>query len=154
MLVINAMQMLIAGILSTVGALLFGMPPTEVSIQALLSALYLIAISTCLAFLLQTAAQKYTSASSASLILSMEALFASIFSFFLLHEEISPMMMLGGVLILGSILLVEYRRPTKRPESTETAKGEQYTVLGDENADLHNQSELLSVREGACESDR
>ena len=129
------------------------MPPTEVSIQALLSALYLIAISTCLAFLLQTAAQKYTSASSASLILSMEALFASIFSFFLLHEEISPMMMLGGVLILGSILLVEYRRPTKRPESTETAKGEQYTVLGDENADLHNQSELLSVREGACESD-
>ena len=152
-LVINAMQMLIAGILSTFCALLFGMPPTEVSIQALLSALYLIAISTCLAFLLQTAAQKYTSASSASLILSMEALFASIFSFFLLHEEISPMMMLGGVLILGSILLVEYRRPTKRPESTETAKGEQYTVLGDENADLHNQSELLSVREGACESD-
>ena len=88
-LVINAMQMLIAAVFSTFCALLFGAPPLRVGMQAILSALYMIAISTCLAFLLQTAAQKYTSANSASLILSMEALFASIFSFLLLHEKIS-----------------------------------------------------------------
>ena len=91
--------------------------------SAVLSALYLIAVSTCLAFLLQTAAQKYTSASSASLILSMESLFACIFSFLLLHEQITVMMIAGGALILASIVVVEYHPSSAniQQKSTETA---------------------------------
>lgn len=85
--------------------------------------MYLIAVSTCLAFLLQTAAQKYTSASSASLILSMESLFACIFSFLLLHEQITVMMIAGGALILASIVVVEYHPSSAniQQKSTETA---------------------------------
>lgn len=122
-LVINALQMVTAGIISTFCALLFDAPPAAVGIKAMLSALYLIAVSTCLAFLLQTAAQKYTSASSASLILSMESLFACIFSFLLLHEQITPFMIAGGALILSSILIVEYHPATAdvRQEPTGSA---------------------------------
>lgn len=76
--------------------------------QAVLSSLYLIAVSTCLAFLLQTAHKSIQRRGSASLILSMEALFASIFSFLLLHESMTVLMMFGGALILSSIVLVEY----------------------------------------------
>ena len=122
-LAINALQMLTAGILSTACALFFDAPPRSVDMSAVLSALYLIAVSTCLAFLLQTAAQKYTSASSASLILSMESLFACIFSFLLLHEQITVMMIAGGALILASIVVVEYHPSSAsiQQKSTETA---------------------------------
>lgn len=152
-LVINALQMLMAGIFSTFCALLFGTPPAVISAPAIFSALYLIAVSTCLAFLLQTAAQKYTNASSASLILSMEALFASIFSFLLLHEEITLPMILGGACILSSILLVEYQRAKPRPLSTQNEEQLCYADQGDDDEILHHQSELLSVHKGACEGD-
>jgi len=70
---------------------------------------YLIFVSTLLAYLLQTYAQKFTSANSASLILSMEALFASLFSYLLLHEVMTPLMMLGAILIFLSVIFLEYR---------------------------------------------
>ena len=139
-LVINAMQMLIAAVFSTFCALLFGAPPLRIGMQAILSALYMIAISTCLAFLLQTAAQKYTSANSASLILSMEALFASIFSFLLLHEKISLFMIFGGILILCSILIVEYHKVDKKQNSTKLETDDCYSDVGDHNAFLRNES--------------
>lgn len=105
----TAMQMLTAGILSIFGAFLFESGPSSVSGEAVFSSLYLIFVSTLLAYLLQTAAQKYTSANSASLILSMEALFASIFSFLLLHEVMTIPMILGAAMIFTSILYIEYK---------------------------------------------
>lgn len=104
----TAIQMLTAGILSILCALCFESAPAHISAQAIGSALYLIFVSTLLAYLLQTAAQKYTSANSASLILSMEALFASIFSFLILHEVMTIQMILGAILIFASIIYIEY----------------------------------------------
>ena len=154
-LVINAMQMIVAAVLSTLSAMLFGNPPVVIGGQAIASALYLIAISTCLAFLLQTAAQKYTSASSASLILSMEALFASIFSFFLLQEEITFFMMIGGALILSSILLVEYQKTQSiRHVSTKEDASICYATDGDFDEDLSDTSKVLSFSERTYECDR
>ena len=56
---------------------------------------------------LQTLAQKYTDASSASLLLCTESLFANIFGYFLLHEEKTLTMVFGGLLIFISVILVE-----------------------------------------------
>lgn len=105
----TALQMITAGILSAVGALCFETPPMQIDKQAIFSSLYLIFISTLLAYVLQTAAQKYTTANSASLILSMEALFASIFSFLIFKEIMTINMMIGALLIFSSILYMEYR---------------------------------------------
>lgn len=104
----TALQMLTAGVLSLIGACFFEKMPNVISTQAIVSSLYLIFVSTLLAYLLQTAAQKYTSANSASLILSMEALFASIFSFLIFHEVMSISMMFGAALIFSSIIYIEY----------------------------------------------
>lgn len=110
----TALQMLGAGCISTVCALVFEQPPQQVSIMAFGSILYLIFVSTLLAYLLQTLAQKYTNANSASLILSMEALFASLFSFLLLHEIMSMTMIFGACMIFGSVLFLEYHPKKKQ----------------------------------------
>lgn len=105
----TAMQMFTAGVLSTICALCFETPPANWNANAIGNIAYLIFVSTLLAYLIQTYAQKFTTANTASLILSMEALFASIFSFMILHEVMSGQMIVGAVLIFASILYIEYR---------------------------------------------
>lgn len=105
----TAMQMLTAGVISTICALMLEEAPAQVGTSAIGSLLFLIFGSTMLAYLLQTCAQKYTTANSASLILSMEALWASIFSFLIFHEVMSVPMLLGACLIFASILYIEYK---------------------------------------------
>ena len=91
----------------------FEKAPATLGLEALGNVGYLIFISTLLAYLLQTYAQKYTTANTASLILSMEALFASIFSFLILHEMMTLPMLVGACMIFGSVLYMEYK-PTKK----------------------------------------
>lgn len=105
----TAMQMMTAGVLSTICALLFEQPPAHLNAHAIGNVSYLIFVSTLLAYLIQTYAQKFTTANTASLILSMEALFASIFSFLILHEVLSIQMIFGAILIFASVLYIEYR---------------------------------------------
>lgn len=105
----TAMQMLTAGVLSTICALLFEQPPVQLNAGAIGNVCYLIFVSTLLAYLIQTYAQKFTSANTASLILSMEALFATIFSFFILHEILSVQMIFGAVFIFASVIYIEYK---------------------------------------------
>lgn len=105
----TAMQMLTAGVLSTICALLFEQPPAHLNAHAIGNVSYLIFVSTLLAYLIQTYAQKFTTANTASLILSMEALFASIFSFLILHEVLSIQMIFGAILIFASVLYIEYK---------------------------------------------
>lgn len=110
---LTALQMITAGIISAVCVLLFDKLPITIHMDATLNLLYLIFMSTMLAYLLQTYAQKYTSANSASLILSMEALFASIFSFIFLNETLSFSMIIGACLIFLSIIYIEYKPKRK-----------------------------------------
>lgn len=105
----TALQMLTAGIISTFFTLILESWPSAVTMTSIGSLAFLIFGSTMLAYLLQTWAQKYTSANSASLILSMEALWASIFSFLFFQETMSIMMILGAILIFGSIIYIEYK---------------------------------------------
>lgn len=107
--VMTALQMGTAGILSAICACLFERWPAQFSDEAILSLLYSIFIATMLAYLLQTWAQKYTDANSVSMILSMEALWASVFSFLFLQETMSPVMMIGAALILIAVLSMEYQ---------------------------------------------
>ena len=112
----TGLQMITAGVISTICALCFETAPASFPMEAMGNVLYLIFVSTLLAYLLQTFAQKFTTANSASLILSMEALFASIFSFLLLHEVMSLPMILGACLIFSSIIYIEYKPRRKTLE--------------------------------------
>ncbi|MCI9524337.1 MAG: DMT family transporter [Erysipelotrichaceae bacterium] len=110
----TALQMLTAGIISAILALMFESWPNKIEPAAIGSVAYLILFSTMLAYLLQTFAQKYTNANSTAMILSMEALWATVFSFLLLKEQLSFFMILGAALIFLSILYMELDTTKKK----------------------------------------
>ena len=64
--------------------------------------------STCLCYFLQTTAQKHVNSTKAAIILSTESLFGSIFSVLLGYDPLSAQMVVGGVIILASIILPEF----------------------------------------------
>lgn len=106
---LTSLQMISAGSLGAVCALLFDDAPKAVSSQALTGILYSIFIATLLAYLLQTIGQKYTSPNSASMILSLEAFFASLFSYIFLDEKFTFLMIVGAILIFLSIIYIEFK---------------------------------------------
>lgn len=112
----TALQMLTAGVISAVLALSFETWPRTIEPAAIGSVVYLILFSTMLAYLLQTFAQKYTNANSTAMILSMEALWATFFSFLLLKEQLSFFMILGAALIFLSILYMELDLSKKKKD--------------------------------------
>lgn len=107
--VMTALQMLSAGILSAVFAVSTEGLPDAIPPSAGVALAYSIFCSTMLAYLLQTWAQKYTTANSASMILSMEALWASFFSYCFFHETMTVLMLAGASLIFLSVIYIEYQ---------------------------------------------
>ncbi|WP_432409410.1 EamA family transporter [Wukongibacter sp. M2B1] len=77
-----------------------------------MSVLYLAVFGTCIAYFLQTVAQKNTLSTHAAIILSMEAVFGSIFSIVLLKEAFTIKMAAGCLSILASILITELKGKT------------------------------------------
>lgn len=75
--------------------------------------IYLAVFSTFACFTVQTIAQKYTSSSHASIIMSLESVFAAVFGVLLLGEVMTPLMIGGCVLIFVAILIieVEFKKP-------------------------------------------
>ncbi len=77
--------------------------------EGILSVLYLGAVSTTITYLIQTASQQYVDETRSAIILSMEAVFGTLFSVLLLHEKIDGKMVAGCVLILGAVLVSEIK---------------------------------------------
>ena len=98
-------QMITAFILSAVSMVVFGETDFQVTTQGWLSVLYLGVISTTLCYLLQTACQKYVDETKAAIVLSMESVFGTIFSIIILHEIITPRMVIGCVIILAAVII-------------------------------------------------
>ncbi len=72
--------------------------------------IYLGLFSTCVAYVLQTSAQKILSETKAAIILSTEALWGMIFSIIILHEIITFRMMVGAALIFSAIMIAEIKQ--------------------------------------------
>lgn len=67
--------------------------------------LYLGVFSTTLAFFMQTYSQKSTTNTRAAIIMSTEALFATVFSILVFQENLTMKMALGSVVIFSAVLL-------------------------------------------------
>lgn len=119
---VNFVQILAAAVISVVIFLIKGEGFQGVQlVQGLVPVLYLAVFSTCLAYFLQTNAQKYTSAALVGIILSLEGLFGSGFSVMLGMEPLTSKLVIGGILIVGATVLMNVDIKFLR-------KGEQHEV--------------------------
>lgn len=100
-------QIGIAAVLFVITALITEPIPTSFTPRAWLAIVYLAVFSTFACFTLQTVAQKYTSSSHVSIILSLESVFAALLGVVLLGEVLTPIMLVGCTLIFAAILMVE-----------------------------------------------
>ena len=80
--------------------------------------LFLSVFCTGFAFVVQPVAQKYTTATHASLIFSLESVFAALAAFLLFGEVLSLKGYVGAALLLLGILVaeVDFRALVKRPQ--------------------------------------
>jgi len=85
--------------------------------EGILPIIYLGLFSTCICYLIQTTAQKYTSPTKAGIIMSMEGFFGSLFSVVLGIEILTKNLIIGGTLVLTSVILVEVK--LKKRKSTQ-----------------------------------
>lgn len=79
------------------------------------------ALSTALAFLLQTWGQKHTTPTRAALVFSLEPVFAWLTSYVVEHEVLTGRVLAGAACILSGILLVEIK-PLGRRQTSEKVK--------------------------------
>ena len=111
--VLNFLQMTTACILSVIGLFVSGDFHFAPSMKSVLAVLYLGIVSTTICYLLQTVSQKYVDETKSAIILSMEAVFGTVFSVILLHEAVTLRMILGSALILSAVLVSEIQ-PKKK----------------------------------------
>jgi len=104
---LSALQFSAAGILCLVLALLFEPFPTGLDSSTWLSIGYLSVMCTALCFFLETWGIRYTPASTAALIMTLESVFGVLFSVLLYHEVITARIALGFVLIFAAVIIAE-----------------------------------------------
>lgn len=105
--ILNLVQMVVAFVLSFVTLLISGDINLQISRPGIISVMYLGILGTTVAFLIQTVAQKNVDETKSAIILSMEAVFGSLFSIMILKEAINIRMIIGCALILGAVIVSE-----------------------------------------------
>lgn len=81
--------------------------------KGMAAVIYLGVFSTCLCYFLQTTAQQHVDSSKAAIILATESLFGTIFSVALGYDRLTINMVVGGMIILASIILPELQLSKK-----------------------------------------
>lgn len=112
-LLLTMLQFFFSGLIAWIPALAFESFPTALSPMAIVSIVYLSVMATCLCYILQNAGQKFTTPSTASLILSLEAVFGVLFSVIFTSEQITLKIFTGFALVFIAILISELK-PFKR----------------------------------------
>lgn len=105
--ILNFLQMFTAFCLSIIGLLFSGSINLSLSKQGFSAIIYLGVVSTALCYFLQTATQKHVDETKSAIILSMEAVFGTLFSIILLGEKPNLKMVIGGIMILSAVLISE-----------------------------------------------
>lgn len=124
--VLTFLQLAVSGVLSLAVLLLFDMDRISVTAlqDGIVPSLYLAIFSTCLCYFLQTKAQQYISPGRVGIILCSEGLFGSLFSVAIGLEPITVNLVIGGIIILSSILMMEIHHD--KPNVNEQEIEEEY----------------------------
>ena len=108
----SAIQFIITGVLSWIFAFITESPSIEKIVSATIPILYCGVISGALGYTLQIVGQRYTDPSTASLLMSLESVFAVIAGVLLLNETMVFQEILGCIIMFAAIILVQL--PSKK----------------------------------------
>lgn len=73
--------------------------------------LFLGAVASAATFFLQAMAQSHVSAPQAAIIYAMEPVFAAAFGWWYINEQMTPMALLGGALVIAAVILSQRAQP-------------------------------------------
>lgn len=107
--VLSTVQFAVVAIISWGCAFFFEPFPKTIAFEGVVSVLYLGIFCTGLAYFLQTAAQRYTLATHAAIILSLESVFGILLAVIMLGELFTLKMLIGCITIFVAILITELR---------------------------------------------
>ena len=110
---ISAIQFATATAISAVAAAVFETPTAEKIASALVPILYCGLVSGGIGYTLQIVAQKYTDPTIASLLMSMESVFAMIAGTVLLGEQMTARELTGCLIMFVAIVLVQIPLPKR-----------------------------------------
>ncbi len=114
-ILISCIQFLAAGFVSAVLTFLFETPSWSSILDAKVTILYAGVLSSGAGYTLQIIAQRYTKPTVATLLMSLESVFAALFGCLLLHEVLTLRELLGCVLVFAAVILAQIPLPSKRP---------------------------------------
>ena len=115
------MEFIVSGILSFIPMFIFE-TPTIASIKACAIPLLYVGIFSCgIAYTLQPAGQKYTTANVASLIMSLESVFAAVTGYIVLHDALTKRELIGCAFMFAAVLLAQFSF-TRKKDSVESSE--------------------------------
>ncbi len=110
-LLMSCIQFFTAGTIMTVCMFIFEEPELGAVFDAKYTILYAGIMSSGAAFTLQILGQRTADPASATLIMSLESVFAALSGWLILHEALLPKELLGCVLVFGAVIFVQLKNP-------------------------------------------
>lgn len=121
---LSRVQLLVSAMLSTTGAIVFEQPDAAALFAALVPILYAGIASDGIAYTLQIIGQQTTNPTVASIILTMESVFAAIGGWIILSERLSEVELLGCALVFVAVLTAQLPEPRRTQETSEATEPE------------------------------
>ena len=118
---LSCIQFFVCGILSLFPMFLAETPVWSAILDCWIPILYAGVLSCGVAYTLQILAQKHTDPTVASLLLSLESVFAAVAGAIILHEQLAPRELAGCVLMFAAIIIAQLPSKTER-EAAEDSK--------------------------------
>lgn len=103
----SCVQFFVTGILSLPAMFIFETPTAENIFAARYAILYAGVLSSGVAYTLQIIGQRYTNSTVATLIMSLESVFAALSGWLILHERFSLKEFIGCVMVLAAVIFAQ-----------------------------------------------
>ena len=110
----SCIQFFAAGILSLLPMLLWETPHMPSILDAKWTILYAGVLSSGVAYTFQIIAQKHTEPTVATLLMSLESVFAALFGWIILHEQMAGKELFGCLLVFIAVILAQIPIPVKQ----------------------------------------
>lgn len=114
----SCIQFLVVGIISLILAFIFEKPNISIIWDARLEILYAGLMSSGIAYTLQIMAQKDADPTSATLIMSLESVFAALSGWLVLGESLSGKELIGCLLVFIAVILAQVQLPLPKKKAT------------------------------------